>query len=62
VSKVTLVEDEDGWLLHGFTYKMMRASGQLREWNVRVRRDGTIHVEMEILEDGIGEVSFSWAN
>ena len=62
ISWVTIKEEDDGWRLHGFTYKMMRAAGQLREWDVLVHRDGTVDVKMEILEDGIGDVSFSWAN
>jgi hypothetical protein len=62
VTRTTTTEEEDGWRLHGFTYKTMRASGQLREWDVLVRRDGTVDVKMEILEDGIGELTFSWAS
>jgi hypothetical protein len=61
VRPATVEEVEDGYRLHGFTYKMMKAAGDLREWDVTVHRDGTVDVQMETLERGIGEVSWSWA-
>lgn len=61
INRVTIEEIEGGYRLHGFTYKMMSAAGDLREWTVVVRPRGLVEVEMETLETGIGEVSWSWA-
>jgi hypothetical protein len=61
VKRVALEATDDGWRLHGFTYKMMKAAGDLREWDIRVRPDGTADVQVETLERGIGEVTWSWA-
>jgi hypothetical protein len=61
IGPATFEEVEGGYLLHGFTYKMMSAAGDLREWSVLVRSDGTVKVDMKVLETGIGEVSWSWA-
>ncbi len=61
IKPMTLAEVDEGWLLHGFTYKMLKAAGDIREWKVLVRRDGTVDVKVDTLETGVGEVSWSWA-
>jgi hypothetical protein len=61
IKRETVVPVGKNWQLHGFTYKMMRASGELREWTIEVRPNRKVTVDMKVLEEGIGEVTWSWA-
>lgn len=61
INRPTTEPHGKGWRLHGFTYKIMRGSGDLREWNIDVHPNGTVKVKMTALETGIGEISWSWA-
>ena len=49
------------WHFHGFTYKMMKDGGDLREWDIDVHPNGMVDVKMTTLETSIGEVTWSWA-
>lgn len=61
VKPPTTVKHGKGWHFHAFTYKMMKDGGDLREWDIELHPDGTVEVKMTPLEQGIGEVTWSWA-
>ena len=54
-------ETEQGFRMHAFTYKIMRAAGDLREWDILVHRNGQVDVSIKTLETGVGELFWSWA-
>ncbi|MFQ5720250.1 MAG: hypothetical protein ACE5IK_11945 [Acidobacteriota bacterium] len=57
----TMLATDDGFLFEAFTYKIMRSAGDLRQWRIMVHRDGTVQVDLQTLETGIGELYWSWA-
>ena len=61
VRPLQIEETATGFRMHGFTYKTMRAAGDLREWDIIVHRDGQVDVDLKLLETGIGELFWSWA-
>ena len=61
VRPLQIEETANGFRMHGFTYKTMRAAGDLREWDIIVHRDGQVDVDLQLLETGIGELYWFWA-
>ena len=61
IAPYTVKPADGGWRMHGFAFKMMQGGGDLSEWSVVVRPDGTVEVETGILERSIGDAAWSFA-
>ncbi|MFQ5670239.1 MAG: hypothetical protein ACE5HD_06930 [Acidobacteriota bacterium] len=61
IRPATMVRDGEDFIFHGFTYKIVRGDGDLREWKVVVARRGNVEVDMTPLEKGVGELFWSFA-